>query len=211
MYEQYKNNVDDVEKYGIQITYAGKYFLNICPEFEYFACRYKPNKSLIFCDSELKSVLLTIKDVKRQTFRCVDHIMGIDKALLSTKNSYNFNALYSEDNGVNRCFLYKKENSNYMTNKTEQHHVLRIVDSHISYIDMYRIHVLNMNNITDDEKRYVSNELLNILQEYVNKLKSIAEISAKCGNIDTYYLGDSRRTNGKIKYRNLVDYKSEYE
>ncbi len=186
------------DRYGIKITSAGKTFLSVCQEFEYFTCRYRSSRVPLFCSPDLSYALNTIKEIKKQAFKCIEYVVASDKSFVSTGVNYNFNAMYTDnDIGIIRPYLYISRNT-----QREQQHVLRIIDSHISYIDMYRTYILSIDNTVYDEnmKLKFSNETLNVLGEYVNLLKNISSISSKNGASESYYLGGYRRSRGEQYY-----------
>ena len=209
IFEAYMNHDED-ERYGIKITNAGKYFLNICPEFEYFSCRYRRDKEPIFCDDSIYSALKTISDVKKDTFKCIEKIIQNDKAFVSLNTGYNYNALYSEENGIIRHYLFAKNVTHIQDYGKEQHHILRILNSHISYIDMFRTLFLLESDLDNAEKTEISKTILNILDDYVKKIKEICSISSFNGDITTYLIGGYQRSYGKLTYNNLVDYEGKY-
>lgn len=203
LFEEYIAKRND-DKYGIKITSAGKTFLSQCQEFEYFTCRYKATRVPLFCSPDLNYALNTIKEIKKQTFKCIEYVVASDKAFVSVGNNYNFNAMYTDERiGIIRPYLYISRVS-----KREQQHVLRIIDSHISYIDMYRTYILSVEDESFDEKSKLkfSNEVLSVLTEYVNLLKEICSISSKCGQTECYYIGGYRRSNGELFYNDKVSY-----
>lgn len=199
------------ERYGIKITSAGKIFLLVCQEFEYFTCRYKASRVPLFCSPDLTYALNTIKEIKKQTFKCIEHVVSSDKAFVSVGVNYNYNAMYTDnDTGIIRPYLYVSRNT-----QREQQHVLRIIDSHIGHIDRYRTYILSLDNTIYDEnaKLKFSNETLNILGEYANLLKNISAISSKNGVSESYYLGGYRRSRGELYYNEkpTLDGKNYYQ
>ena len=92
----------------------------------------------------------------------------------------------------------------------ERHHILRILNSHISYIDMFRTLFLLESDLDNAEKTEISKTILNILDDYVKKIKEICSISSFNGDITTYLIGGYQRSYGKLTYNNLVDYEGKY-
>lgn len=206
IYKIYQEGDNSTDVYGIKITNAGKYFLTLCPEFEYFGCRYRKEKEPLFCESNYDNAIKIIEGVKKDSFKCIDKVVKFDKAFVSLNNCYNFNALYSEEDGVIRHYLYSKNVTTDQDFGLEQPHALRILNSHISYIDTYRTVVLLDDSLEEMKKTKISNLILNLIEEYANKIKELCNITSKCEGINTYYIGGYQRSEGKIKYDNSKDY-----
>lgn len=205
IYDIYINRNADAVNYGVKLTSAGKHFLTICPEFEYFCCRYKKNSEPIFSEENITNSLKTINYIKKQTFKCIDKIIENDKAFVSQNNVYNYNVLYSDDVVV-RHYLYSSHVNSAQDFGLEENHTLRILNSHIGHIDMYRTFVLFNKNIKEDDRRVISTKLLEIIDEYIAKIKELCNISSRCEGTITYYIGGSKRTNGEYRYDEMTDY-----
>ncbi len=205
IYDIYINRNTNSDNYGVKLTSAGKHFLSICPEFEYFCCRYKKNSEPIFSEENITNSLKTINDVKKQTFKCIDKIVENDKSFVSQNTVYNYNVLYSDD-VVIRHYLYSSHVNSAQDYGVEEHHTLRILNSHIGHIDMYRTFILINENINEADKKIISIKLLEIIDEYVAKIKELCNISSRCESTTTYYIGGNKRTNGEYVYDNVIDY-----
>lgn len=195
------NNIGDHSKsYGIKITSAGRFFLSKMADYEYFACRYsRCSDPLFFEDITSKknrqSVLSNINIVKQHAFDCIDKVKETDTSLCIAPNNYvYYNNLYSNDLNLRKGFLYVNKNGNEIT------HVQRIIDNHISYLDQYRNHVLE-SKIGDEGKKEFSKNILAIMNEYIEKLKSIVNEAA--GEEKVYYLG--RYRDGDLTGRNFYE------
>lgn len=205
MYKAYSTNSDE-EGIGVKITNAGKTLLAISSEFEYFMCKYKTIRNSLFCTDDLRIALNSIQEIKKQTFKYIKTTKELDLAFVSVGTTYNFNAFYSSDDLMPSPYLYIS--SRNISIVKECHHVVRIIDSHISYIDMYRTCVLssNITESTTDELLRFSNGVLQVISNYVNLLKELVDINSKCNGKKTYYIGGYRRSKGELYYENKPDY-----
>ena len=200
-YDQYKlveklqsiknGGEDDTGKYGVKITSAGRFFLTKMADYEYFACRYcRLSAPLFFEDitsnDKRQRVLNYMNEVKRHAFSCINIVKETDTSICRAPNNLiNYNTLYSADDSlIKKGYLYINKKGNEIT------HVQRIIDSHISYLDQYRNHILRA-KIGIEEKKEFSIKILKIIKEYIDKLKDI--VSEEPHEEQVYYLGRYRK------------------
>jgi len=186
---------NDHLKYGLKATVAGRKFVELCSEFEYFAARYTHNlENCIKCslfdqrlfnedrDGSILSIKLA-KLVKDKAFCCIDSMVKkakeITKIPLCHSNdddeAYNYNALYTPAEKRTLCgdaikYLYVKYDiEKRCFSRLELTHSERVIISHIRYLHDYRRFVLN-------ELIYTNNEVNNILgRPLSNSLNKIFE------------------------------------
>lgn len=218
---------DNQDNYGIKITSAGRSHLKRMVDFEYFACLYghiddKP----LFDERNLEKTvnrqfkcMKIINNVKNHAFNCIDKILIDDNhRFCTTITDYSFmHTLIGED--VKRGHLYLN------SNKKELTHAERLIDSHISYLDDYRNYIINLcktkkidNLLSEDEVSILSEQILNVISEYVDKLKILTEVSSTNDFKTVYYIGGARsKEDGENYYskyeesisrarRNILDY-----
>lgn len=210
-YDQYKlreklqsiknGGEDDTGKYGVKITSAGRFFLTKMADYEYFACRYCRSSAPLFFEDitstdKRQRVLNYMNEVKRHAFSCIDKVKETDTSICRAPNNLiNYNTLYSADDSlVKKGYLYINKKGNEIT------HVQRIIDSHISYLDQYRNHILRA-KIGNYEKKEFSSRILQIIKEYIDKLKEI--VSEEPQEEQVYYLG--RYRNGDTEGRSFFE------
>lgn len=210
-YDQYKlveklqsiknGGEDSTEKYGVKITSAGRFFLTKMADYEYFACRYCRSSAPLFFEDIMSNekrqkVLNYMLEVKRHAFSCIDKVKETDTSICRAPNNLiNYNTLYSADDSlVKKGYLYINKKGNEIT------HVQRIIDSHISYLDQYRNHILRA-KIGNYEKKEFSIRILQIIKEYIDKLKEI--VSEEPQEEQVYYLG--RYRNGDTEGRSFFE------
>lgn len=202
MWECYQDDYDD-ENYGVKITEAGRYFVeSILPIFEYFSCRYFKNSAPLFALENLKLVdngkankgILLMQRVMQQTFKCIERVIAQDMRLFKKNGNACFNLMYSTPESQ-RKYCYEPATRCPTDYGHEQCHVLRILHSHISYFDNYRVFVLTATNengsnyYDDDVKIMLSTAILKIINKYLEKLSQIIE--NRIGEKGTEIQGDS--------------------
>lgn len=117
----------------VRCTKAGEQYLNIlCIHYEFFSCRYaEPSRGLFSRQSITKmrhqyQFERQIKMVYTSVKRCCDEMGKLDKTLLDTLG-------YAEH--------IELLNSDYVTD--HKFHEERIIHNHISYLDAFRLYLIN--------------------------------------------------------------------
>jgi len=158
---------------------AGKIFLEtISTHFEFFSSRiFRQKYPPLFCKENI------IQDSSNNEYNFVNLIDGVFKGVEKCCESLKtFNKTV--------C-LYKKHPDPYKTNNIEsyrdshyvaqikksdktmpQFHEERIIDSHIGYIDIFRLFILNDPDISISEKIIINKKLCKFLKMYVSLLDS---------------------------------------
>jgi hypothetical protein len=163
---------------------AGQIFLEtITPHFEFFSARIKENFLPLFCsenrtkdDKGQYKFVTIIKRVCEEVNLCCKSLRTHNEKVCSKKGYPN---PYSSDI---RPYLespyvaqFNKRRGNNQTIK--QFHEERIINSHIGYIDTFRIYILGLKNISDFEKTKINEILHGLLTKYVCLLDTVIKTS----------------------------------
>lgn len=146
----------------IRITCAGRIFAQrVCSHFEYFACRYFRDSKPLFSYSNRKKLdndpndegylcIKLINDVYQQVEKCCATVAEFDQHIAD--------CYYGGD-------LSNYMSSHYVYNQC-QSHIERILNYHISYIDAYRLYIIE--NGTDKDKSDICKRLFDAIKNYVS-------------------------------------------
>lgn len=185
------SNEDFDTNYGIKITEAGAYFLDLLPKFEYYSCRYCRNSRPLF--SELNYIDSQgnpcerykdiIKKVKENTFNCIEELHKNDDRFFLAKDKVNYEAMYSGN------YLSKSQ-----TDIKGSHHIKNVIIDHISYLDRFRGYIL-LNESDRIDKKGISSYVLNVIKEYIVTFNSYLKIQDPKGvyYIDNYSHDNTQR------------------
>ncbi|MCM1367696.1 MAG: hypothetical protein NC184_02670 [Roseburia sp.] len=197
----YYHNEDD-ENYSVKITAAGRFYLNRMSDYEYFICRYIEKSKSLFDgmylekDGEEFKCLKVIEIIKQQAMSCINEIITQDELFFSPNLNYAF--MYSNGEAEKRGYLYVKNDGVEVT------HVERLIDSHISYLDYYRNYILykykNEGIISKQDCILLSSKILDVMQEYVDKLQDVVDTKKSNNPELVYYIGSKRRLRDREQY-----------
>jgi len=166
---------EDLNKSDIDImlrpTLAGiTYLKTVCVHFEFFLCRFHDDDYPLFSNEYAK-----IKSLKTNS---------------EGENQYEYcfeNPIYTVFDQVRRCCNDLKENNKiakivfnspntpklystkYVFDKTL--HEERIIHHHISYIDAYRMYLINGKFYNDDHTKAINKKLIKFIEDYLGLLK----------------------------------------
>ena len=217
--------------YGLKITEAGRTYARMLPDFEYFACRYEMFSPPLFSLSSLDKVrvnsrefifkcLQTIASISSRTEQCINCIMLDDAGFVTEDGTKDYNRLYSERESQ-RLFLYvpPKWAIGPLCYGKEQIHPIRIITSHINYLDSFRIFVLTYNNfseagnvriLTSDDKLHISTEILKVIEKiYISKLSELLLIHDE--ETASYYVGGHYRAHNPKQFARFEQFTTSLE
>lgn len=155
--------------YGIRITYAGQTFLNLLPEFEYFAARFCPLEPKLLSDKSLlknNKEFICIKNIKKVLYHSVKCVYTIIKRAEAEYSSLGEYAMIDFERMHESKSHYKEKN-----NSTQITHPIRIFDRQINYLKIFKEYVSYLEPSksrfkNNDEKNSLINALDDILVEY---------------------------------------------
>jgi len=137
-------------QFGVKCTIAGRAFVAIAPSYEFFAARFFPSSKALFRYNPLSStmrneLLSDVKDVKKKALDCIDDLFYHTKEFLTFGDHTYFNNLYSKPGSNDVHILYRPFDFDREVHKegSEQLHITRIINSHIGYIDNYRLYAIH--------------------------------------------------------------------
>ena len=199
-----KENNSNYYKYGIKITIAGRRFIELMPEFEYFAAKHTRNlltisRKPLFCYSAIDEMHLglnLVKYVQSEAFKCIEFMTIYYQQFVDTPglepgvHLYRYNSLYNEKLGeeydVVRYLYRKYDIEQRFYSLTELTDSERIIRSHISYIDDYRLLVVSALIENNDS---LSDEIKLALKDTKNESPSIvtkpSNLNGALGNANT--------------------------
>jgi len=196
--EQYCNAKEDNKDYGIKITSAGQTFVTFSPTFEYYSYRYCPEIPQLYSITNRDLVISLLETVKDKAIQCIDRVITNIQNYLECNGYINYEAQFSSDDNP-KNILFKT--ANYP--KEERTHVVQVTNSHIGYLNNYRLFLINEKLF--DREIIVS--VLNIIYHYLNKLTIISRIRSTNNGITYYYLGRKyidKYDNVISKYKNQI-------
>lgn len=180
-YEDNNNN----SNFGIKITEAGTYFLDLLPKFEYYSCRYCKNSRPLFaksnfidsCGRPSNKYMEIINEVKDKAFMCIEELYSNDNRFFLSGNELNFAAMYSGN------YLFKNTHDTYGS-----HHIKNVFIDHIGYLDRFRGYIL-LYKSDELDKKTISLYILNVIREYIDFFRPFLQIKDKRGifYIDNFY------------------------
>ena len=139
----------------IHITCSGRNYIRfVCTHFEFFSVRCGHKQPLFMCSVEDNDYMEIINNVFEKVEKCKNNIkIIVQNNLLAPENTY----LSSE-------FVYKKRSNNY---KGVMHYE-RLVFSHISYLDAFRIYFTTKLNGKRRQIEEINKNIINKIQDYIN-------------------------------------------
>lgn len=161
---EYMNKCNDIN-YGIKISEAGVYFLDLLPKFEYYSCRYCKNSSPLFAKQNFidkkgrmrENYKTIIEEVKEKAFLCIKEVYNNDNRFFLSGNEVNYSAMYSGN------YLQKNGNDGAYGN----HHIKNIFIDHIGYLDRLRGYILLFKSDQLDKKS-ICMYILKVIKEYID-------------------------------------------
>lgn len=182
--QEYLNNNNE-PNFGIKITEAGTYFLDLLPKFEYYSCRYCINSRPLFAESNFidsygrtNSRYMEIIDVvKDKAFSCLNELKENDNRFFLSGNDLNFAAMY------NGNYLFRNSHDRYGS-----HHIKNVFIDHIGYLDRFRGYI-SLYESDKLDKKAISLYILNVIKEYIDFFRPLLEIKDNNGifYIDNFY------------------------
>lgn len=148
---------EDKKEYAITITSAGKYFLSLMSSYEYFSVRYNYRFRPLFDlrwlnDGNVDKIIESIKITQTQAFNCISKILNHDSDFYKDSNAeINFDLMYSM-----KGHLRLTESNHFIT------HIESIIDNHISYLDAYRVFIIEY-DMDAGKKEKLLNKLIEII------------------------------------------------
>jgi hypothetical protein len=154
MWEEYQAELSESDQYGVKITDAGRFFIYIQCDFEYFACRYAKSNTPLLLLRDFGVIEETIRSVYNRAKECIDYVIW--KEHLFTNG--NFRAL---DN----------RNYHYCQGSIELPFPYRVIKKHRQYLLQYK-EIIGLK-----EGAYLGKEedekLIKIINTYAGNYKSI--------------------------------------
>lgn len=175
----------DPEKTMIHYSCAGKIYVEyVTTHFEFFTARiFDDTVDSLFCESNIKKAFSTSE------YKFIEIIEKVYEEIVQCCNSlYEFNQKVCEQNNFSNPYndaeLYKK--SHYICQfkrinfddleerRFKQYHEDRMINSHIVYLDKFRLYVLNyFPNIKDEEEKIkINKKLVDCIKKYCTLLKT---------------------------------------
>jgi hypothetical protein len=167
-------NEIDFEQTTLHYSCAGKIYIeNISTHFEFFSTRiFKKKYGSLFCkansekNSENEYIFIEIiKGVLQEVKGCCVSLKKFNEKIcreLSYPDPYQTQSKKYFDSPY--VCQYKKLDGR----RSKEYHEDRIINSHIGYIDKFRIYLLNYTDINETEKKDINLKLLRILKDYVD-------------------------------------------
>lgn len=174
-----KTNTDLTKLVLLRTTCAGNTYLDfVCTHFEFFATRFSKNNIPLFDDRSL------IRDSKGE-YKFEKIIKSVFKSVcVCAKNLKNLNKIILEMIG------YDKDDTELLDTPyfySQMYHEERIIHQHISYIDAFRLYLLNFKLVDDSER--VNKILIEFIKSYLKLLKELSE---------EYYLQNSLKLHDEL-------------
>jgi hypothetical protein len=183
--EQYDQKEDN-NKYGVKITNAGKSFVHFSQTFEYYTCRYYSNALPLFCIKNKGTIIDLIRKIRDNTIKCINNIIENDESYLSCNGYYNYEYQFSNEISKKYLLLHFKDKTTGKL-KEERLHVIQIIDSHIGYLDNFRLFLLN-EGLSINDMPFLNN-ILEVIGSYIKKYRDIFEIIEINDKKYYYYVG----------------------
>jgi hypothetical protein len=215
---QIRQNMTSSEKdksVNIWITSAGRTYVRfMASHFEFYACRFCPNSDPLFCyengNFNDKKNKYTFENVLEKV---CDVMVNFCKNMNLYVKKYKETVQYVDDDGIlkSNAFAYKNTDKNYSL-----FHEERYIHQHISYIDSYRMYLINKTHGRYKDKVADINErILKILKQYIDLLGKYEyfspisqnlqkEFNACCKYIETKKYDCNDVEISKPSYLNLV-------
>lgn len=149
----------------IRITCAGSNYVKfICTHYEFFSCRFTKKSTALFCEYNSKF---------SQEYKCYNFENVLNKVYESVESCCNKLASFNERllNNLKEDKLF--ESDYIFKNKNEKEgrlHEERIIHTHITYIDNYRIHLIN--DIYSDNIQEINEKIILVIEKYIKLLQN---------------------------------------
>ena len=164
---------------GVKITIAGRMFVEQSQSFELFAAKYSPKSDALFSRKYVEKIELCLEHINliyKKAMGCIDNLIESIEEYFQINGGIAYNALHSQENNANIYRLYKKfdfETQTHYERSPELTHPERIIISHISYIENFRVYVLTQkmksfdthNRIDGNQQEVLLSEIANVETE----------------------------------------------
>lgn len=192
-------NVHDAK---VRITPAGRAYVQfVCIHFEFFACRLNRKEPPLFCD---ENRMFNVKQNKYNFEIVIDAVFEearlccerLNRVVLDT---YIGTLKYNKEDFLKSSFTMQNRKKG-----TSMLHGERIIHSHISYLDHYRLHIIN--RYYSDNPVNVNKRLVLCIERYVNLLKENQYYSGVSENLFDAYtnaIQEIRNTGYKTLSRSI--------
>jgi hypothetical protein len=189
---EYNNSIIIPQKTTLHYSCAGKIYLEtLTTHFEYFSARiFKDRYYSLFCmDNRVKDrngkYLFDniIENVFTEVRKCTNTLSNHNNKIC-IKQNYPSPANDPKNSYLNSHFV-----AMIKTDKIKkQFHEERLVTSHIGYIDIFRIYLLNVKDIFFEDKKKINKILYEHLANYVHLLDTITVCHYVKHELIPYYL-----------------------
>jgi hypothetical protein len=189
---EYINNKIIPQKTTLHYSYAGKIYLEmLTTHFEFFSARiFKDKYYSLFCkDNRVKDINgyylfdNIIENVFIEVRKCCN-ILSDHNTKICIRQNYPSPANDNKNSYLNSHFVAMIKTDEMK----KQFHEERLVTSHIGYIDIFRIYLLNVMDITFEDKKNINEILYEHLVNYVRLLNSIPVCYYAKHELIPYYL-----------------------
>ncbi len=175
----------DPEKTMIHYSCAGKIYIEyVTTHFEFFTARiFGETVDSLFCESNMKKTLSIceykfieiIEKVYGEVAQCCNSLCGFNKTVCEKNNfsnPYIDPELYKKSHYI--CQFKRISFDDFEERRFKQYHEDRMINSHIVYLDKFRLYVLNyFPNIKDkEEKIHINKKLIACIKKYCMLLKA---------------------------------------
>jgi energy-coupling factor transporter ATP-binding protein EcfA2 len=159
------------ELVNIWITSAGRTYVRfMASHFEFYACRFCPNSNPLFCyengNFNDKKNKYTFENVLEKV--CDVMVNFCENMNLYVKKYKETVRYFDDDNGIlkSNVFAYKNKDKDYSL-----FHEERYIHQHISYIDSYRMYLINKTHGRYKDKVIdINTRILKIIKRYIDLL-----------------------------------------
>lgn len=180
----------------VRITCAGRgYVIFICSHFEFYACRFYEEELPLFMSMNHKynerNNEYNFESIIKKAYERIEHCCKI-----LDKNEYRIfieNRKYTRNELLSSPFVFHTDN--YSMLQAE-----RTLHRHISYIDAYRLHLIN--DIFPETAQMINMRIIPWIEKFVilmsesdiysDKSKQLFKVFSKCIEIITQYEPDSK-------------------
>lgn len=181
----------DPEKTMVHYSCAGKIYIEyITTHFEFFSARiFKDKEKALFCDENLVIDKNTnqykfhniITSVYNEVAQCCDSLKSFNIKLCSENNypnPYNDSNLYKQSHYI--CQFKRKSYDLEDERRFKKFHEDRMINSHIVYIDKFRLYLLNhVSGIPLEKKSIINKDIIDCIKKYVDLLKRSTTLTSE--------------------------------
>lgn len=171
--QNYNSGKKNSEYSTVLITCGGNTYLStMATHFEFFASRiwgssYAPlfSKQNLVRDKEGKFVFqIIIEKVYATVKSCCNRIRIFDTEKFLKKYEENIYASYADSD-----YVYKdRKEKDGQIKIIKQFHGEKIIHTHISYLDAYRLYLLNTNQVEEKDKPLVNQIIIDFIKDYID-------------------------------------------